>query len=142
MPTVLITGANRGIGLEFARQYAADGWTVIATAREPSPELDALGVRVELLDMREAEAVVRLGRGIGELDLLIANAGTFGVGGGVTFKVKAAGFTTRILLSTLFSGTLMAEATTEKGSRVPKTVPVGLTCQCNCVTSPGTSFPI
>ncbi|MEO7602243.1 MAG: SDR family NAD(P)-dependent oxidoreductase, partial [Sphingomicrobium sp.] len=31
MPSVLITGANRGIGLEFARQYAADGWSVIAT---------------------------------------------------------------------------------------------------------------
>ena len=31
MPTVLITGANRGIGLEFARQYSADGWDVIAT---------------------------------------------------------------------------------------------------------------
>ena len=78
MPTVLITGANRGIGLEFARQYAADGWTVIATAREPSPELEALGVRIETLDMRDAEAVVRLGRGVGELDLLIANAGTYG----------------------------------------------------------------
>jgi NAD(P)-dependent dehydrogenase (short-subunit alcohol dehydrogenase family) len=47
MPTVLITGANRGIGLEFARQYAADGWDVIATARQSSPELEALGVRVE-----------------------------------------------------------------------------------------------
>ena len=35
MPTVLITGANRGLGLEFARQYAADGWSVIATCRNP-----------------------------------------------------------------------------------------------------------
>ncbi len=78
MPTVLITGANRGIGLEFARQYAADGWTVVATAREPSAELEALEVRIETLDMRDADAVVRLGRGIGELDLLIANAGTYG----------------------------------------------------------------
>lgn len=34
MPTVLITGANRGIGLEFARRYAADGWRVIATCRD------------------------------------------------------------------------------------------------------------
>ena len=33
MPTVLITGANRGIGLEFARQYSSDGWDVVATAR-------------------------------------------------------------------------------------------------------------
>ncbi len=34
--TVLITGANQGIGLEFAKQYAARGWTVIATHRRPT----------------------------------------------------------------------------------------------------------
>jgi NAD(P)-dependent dehydrogenase (short-subunit alcohol dehydrogenase family) len=33
MPTVLVTGANRGIGLEFVRQYAAEGWTVHAGVR-------------------------------------------------------------------------------------------------------------
>ncbi len=77
MPKVLITGANRGIGLEFARQYAADGWDVIATARETSAELAALGVRVERLDLRDLDAVVALGAGIdGPLDVLIANAGT------------------------------------------------------------------
>jgi len=75
MPTVLITGANRGIGLEFARQYAADGWEVIATARLSSPELDALGVRVEPLDLSDADAVAAFGvdRPLG---LFIANAGT------------------------------------------------------------------
>jgi NAD(P)-dependent dehydrogenase (short-subunit alcohol dehydrogenase family) len=77
MPTVLITGANRGIGLEFARQYSADGWDVIATARETSDELADLDVRVEPLDLRDLEAVVALGQGLdGPLDLLIANAGT------------------------------------------------------------------
>lgn len=78
MPTVLITGANRGLGLEFARQYAADGWDVIATARQSSAELDALGVRVEPLDMRDLEAVADFGSRIESLDLLIANAGTYG----------------------------------------------------------------
>jgi len=77
MPSVLVTGANRGIGLEFARQYSASGWTVTATAREPSAELDALGVRIEMLDLRDLDAVVRLAEGInGPLDRLIANAGT------------------------------------------------------------------
>ena len=78
MPTVLITGANRGIGLEFARQYAADGWDVIATARESSAELDSLGVRIEQLELTDLEAVTGFGGLIdGRLDLLIANAGTW-----------------------------------------------------------------
>jgi len=78
MPTVLITGANRGIGLELARQYCADGWAVIATVREESPELGALGVEVSRLDMRDFGAVARFGQAIDTLDLLIANAGTYG----------------------------------------------------------------
>jgi NAD(P)-dependent dehydrogenase (short-subunit alcohol dehydrogenase family) len=42
MDSVLISGANRGIGLEFARQYAAEGWHVYATARNPE---EAAGLR-------------------------------------------------------------------------------------------------
>ena len=77
MPTVLVTGANRGIGLEFARQYAADDWDVIATVRQSSPELEGLGIRVEQVDMQDLDAVVDLGSSIDRLDLLIANAGTW-----------------------------------------------------------------
>ncbi len=77
MPTVLITGANRGIGLEFARQYSSAGSNVIATARQPSPELEALPVRVETLDLSDADDVASFAERIDEpLDLLIANAGT------------------------------------------------------------------
>jgi NAD(P)-dependent dehydrogenase (short-subunit alcohol dehydrogenase family) len=77
MPTLFITGANRGLGLEFVRQYRAEDWDVIATAREPSAELEVLGADVRLLDMSDAKVVstVRAGR---PLDLLIANAGTYG----------------------------------------------------------------
>ena len=78
MPHVLITGANRGLGLEFAKQYKADGWDVVATARESSPQLDALGVCVEKLDMRDLDAVAEFGGRLDALDLLIANAGTYG----------------------------------------------------------------
>jgi NAD(P)-dependent dehydrogenase (short-subunit alcohol dehydrogenase family) len=77
MSRVLITGANRGIGLEFARQYLADGWDVIATARQSSAELDALDVRVEPLELTDLDGVASFGERLdGPLDLLIANAGT------------------------------------------------------------------
>nr|WP_314441682.1 SDR family oxidoreductase [uncultured Sphingomonas sp.] len=77
MPTLFVTGANRGLGLEFVRQYCAAGWDVIATVRETSPELESLGAEVRSLDMGNAAAVsaVRAGRPV---DLLIANAGTYG----------------------------------------------------------------
>ncbi len=78
MPKVLITGANRGLGLEFARQYSVDGWDVIATARAVSQELETLSVRVEKLDMNDLGAVSAFGERLDALDLLIANAGTYG----------------------------------------------------------------
>ena len=77
MPTVLITGANRGLGLEFARQYSSDGWDVVATTRNPSSELDRLGVEIEKLDLSRADEVAAFpGRIDVPLDLFIANAGT------------------------------------------------------------------
>ncbi|NUR45171.1 MAG: SDR family oxidoreductase [Sphingomonas sp.] len=82
MPTVLITGANRGIGLEFARQYHEAGWHVVATTRsktaDDSPELERLGVRVERgIDLADPQSVASLAsRILLTLDLFIANAGT------------------------------------------------------------------
>ena len=82
MPTVLISGANRGIGLEFARQSAADGWTVIGTARHPdqAAELRATGAEILPLDMADAASIAALARSVGDrpLDLLLANAGIYG----------------------------------------------------------------
>jgi NAD(P)-dependent dehydrogenase (short-subunit alcohol dehydrogenase family) len=79
MPRVLVTGAGRGIGLELARQYAAEGWEVIATVRDPvqAEALAALGVRVEALDMRDFAALAAFPERLGgePLDLFVANAG-------------------------------------------------------------------
>jgi NAD(P)-dependent dehydrogenase (short-subunit alcohol dehydrogenase family) len=79
MPRLLVTGAGRGIGLELARQYAAAGWEVVATVREPEKarDLAALGVRVEPLDMRDFAALRAFPERLGgePLDLFIANAG-------------------------------------------------------------------
>ena len=63
MPTALIIGASRGIGRELARQYLADGWRVIATARtEPArAELETLGAVGLKVDVTSAESVAGLG---------------------------------------------------------------------------------
>lgn len=78
---VLITGANRGLGLEFARQYAADGWTVLGTARKPDEALalSALGVEVLPLDVTDRESIASLAIALEgrPLDMLINNAGIF-----------------------------------------------------------------
>ena len=83
MATVLIIGASRGVGLEFARQYAADGWRVLATCRMPAraAALRDLGTNVAIhaLDVTDHQAVRGLGRDLAHetIDVLIANAGIF-----------------------------------------------------------------
>jgi len=81
--TVLISGANRGIGLEFARQFAARGWRVIGTARDPAAaaELSALAaadpdVSVEPLDVTDVGAIDALAARLHgrPIDLLLLNA--------------------------------------------------------------------
>ena len=79
--TVLVTGANRGLGLEFAKQYSQAGWRVIGTARRPNDaeELRALGARVMQLDVTDPASIAALAKALeGEaVDLLINNAGIF-----------------------------------------------------------------
>lgn len=80
-PVVLVTGANRGIGLEMARQFKAKGYQVIGTARKPeaADELRSLGVRVEQLDVTDDESARALAESLGgmKVDLLVNNAGIF-----------------------------------------------------------------
>ena len=80
-PTVLVTGANRGIGLEYARQFAAKGYTVIGTARDPADakDLSAVAKRVEQLDVADAASVAALARRLDgvAIDILVNNAGLF-----------------------------------------------------------------
>jgi len=76
--TALVTGANRGIGLALCRRLKEKGRDVIAVCRKSSPELDALGVRVESgVDVTSDEAVAALAQRLSgvALDELICNAG-------------------------------------------------------------------
>jgi len=78
MATYLVTGANRGIGLEYCRKLAKRGDEVIATCRSSELELDQLGVRVESgIDVTSGESVVQLIKKLSgiKIDVLIQNAG-------------------------------------------------------------------
>jgi NAD(P)-dependent dehydrogenase (short-subunit alcohol dehydrogenase family) len=85
MPSTLITGANRGLGLEFTRQYAADGWQVYATCRDPNSasELRRLSdasdhkVQIIVLDVTDLASIKAAARELeGQpIDLLLNNAG-------------------------------------------------------------------
>ena len=84
MSTVMITGANRGLGLEFTKSFAADGWRVHACARnvERSKKLRAIEGEIvsHKLDVTDGLKVASLARELAEepLDLLINNAGIYG----------------------------------------------------------------
>ena len=78
MDVSVVTGANRGIGLELARQLRARGASVVAVCRRSSAELDALGVRIESgLDVTEPAAWTKLAERLAtdDIELLVQNAG-------------------------------------------------------------------
>ena len=78
MSTILVTGCNRGIGLELVRQLQARGDTLIAVCRKPSEALEATGARIiDGIDVADGEAVRRLRDAVAgtPIDILINNAG-------------------------------------------------------------------
>ena len=78
MATVLVTGANRGIGLEYCRQLSVRGDDVIAVCREASPELESLGIRIEAgIELTDSSAIDELMSRLlhQSLDGAILNAG-------------------------------------------------------------------
>ncbi len=88
--SVLITGGNRGIGLEFSRQYLEAGWQVYSTAREPGEAVELTSLQSEYpenlkimkLDITNEDSVEAVGRTLERierrLDLLLNNAGAYG----------------------------------------------------------------
>lgn len=76
--TALVTGASGGIGLEIARQLAEQGWTVLVGARDAARGESAaaeIGGRLLLLDVTDADTIAAAAAGVGELDVLVNNAG-------------------------------------------------------------------
>lgn len=126
MPTVLITGTNRGLGFEFVRQYALEGWDVIACCRQPTqaPRLNAIAaasdgrVRVEKLDVLDGDAMDTLGRQFrGQpIDVLINNAGIIGPrrGPGQGFGNMHYGEWMKVLATNTFAPMKMSEVLVEQ----------------------------
>ena len=86
MATWVITGANRGIGLEVVRQVAGRGDDVFAVCRSPSKELESVGQHVTVVsgvDVTSADAAARIAKALGErmIDVLFHNAGILLPGG-------------------------------------------------------------
>jgi NAD(P)-dependent dehydrogenase (short-subunit alcohol dehydrogenase family) len=89
MPSAFITGANRGLGFEFARQYLTDGWQVYAACRDPASELhrlaDASGDKLQIvaLDVTHPASIKSAAAELdgGAIDLLLNNAGVGGARG-------------------------------------------------------------
>ena len=83
MPTVLITGANRGLGLEFVRQYADNNWKVIATCRDPESAKDLYDIQGDKeilpLDVTNFEAIEQTSELLRseKIDVLLNNAGVY-----------------------------------------------------------------
>jgi len=79
---ILISGAGRGLGYELARQYAGDGWRVIATVRDAAAgkRVQAIGAEARTVDVAQREQIKKLARELkGEpLDVLFCNAGISG----------------------------------------------------------------
>jgi NAD(P)-dependent dehydrogenase (short-subunit alcohol dehydrogenase family) len=130
MSRILITGANRGLGLEFARQYAAHGWQVIATARDPekSEELQQLAknndVSLQPLDVTSKESVERLAGNLAgkAIELLVLNSAIFTRDGNrigeINFEGWRESFETNVLGAVRVAEALIENVAASKGKQI------------------------
>lgn len=148
--TVLVTGSNRGLGLEFVRQYAARGWKVIATARNPTAasELNAIAaknrnVTVDRLDVEDVAAIKALaGKYKGTaIDVLINNAGVLG-----DMKAQSSGALQyaefeEVMAVNVFGALAMADAFRDHVAASAQKKIVSITSRSGIISQPGYRGP-
>lgn len=146
MPTVLITGSNRGIGLAFAEHCGDAGWRVIATCRDPA-RAEALGrlkgdVEVHALDVSDQASVVGLA---GELDaepidVLINNAGVSGRSGEEFGSIDGAAWEQAFRVNAI-APIRMAEAFVDRIARSERRLIICLTSRMGSIAeAPGGAY--
>lgn len=148
--TVLVTGSNRGLGLEFVRQYAARGWKVIATARnlEAAPELNAIAaknrnVTVDRLDVEDVGAIKALAAKYkgSAIDVLINNAGVLG-----DMKAQSPGALDyaefeEVMAVNVFGALAMADAFRDHVAASSQKKIVSITSRSGIISQPGYRGP-
>jgi NAD(P)-dependent dehydrogenase (short-subunit alcohol dehydrogenase family) len=148
--TVLITGANRGLGLEFVRQYAERGWTVIATARnsDAAAKLHELAeshpnVSIEKLDVRDVSAIHALAeKHQGQpIDVLINNAGALGDLRAQTLGALDYGEFEQVMAVNAFAPLAMAEAFREHVAASEQKKIVSITSRSGIISLSGWRGP-
>ena len=148
--TVLITGSNRGLGLELVKQYAAAGWTVIATARDPdrATELRMLAaaddrIRIERLDVRDTGAITALAaryRGT-PIDVVLNNAGVLGDLDAQTLGSLDYAQFEEVMAVNVFAPLAVAEAFLDHVARSRQKTIVSLTSRSGIISQPGWRGP-
>jgi NAD(P)-dependent dehydrogenase (short-subunit alcohol dehydrogenase family) len=148
--TVLVTGANRGLGLEFAAQYAAAGWNVIATARDPAgaAELRALAasnrkVSIEELDVSEQASIAALAAKYAHtpIDVLINNAGVLGDLHAQTLGSLEHAEFERVMDVNVYGALAMAEAFRDQVAASEQKKIVSITSRSGTISQPGYRGP-
>jgi NAD(P)-dependent dehydrogenase (short-subunit alcohol dehydrogenase family) len=137
MSTVLITGAARGLGLEFTRQYAAKGWRIHACARKPEALAGIKGdIHPHKLEVTDHKAVKALAQELaGEaIDVLICNAGIVGRAAGTLGQIDTAVWRDTFEVNTL-APLVMAEAFVPHVARSAEKKLVAITSQLGSITN-------